>query len=147
MTQAIKVITAITCAVAIFLFTSTSSLEALLSQGTIHFKINHNIQFNQLLDFPSTIEADYIWRKIGHALCFFILTLLLLSICNWIKVLTIGICLAVVTELLQPLFSRDGRILDMVWDTAGILMAIIFYIQIYSKTKKQSPTNRTFEES
>ena len=112
----------------IFVFTCTQSFSDLLYRGIVNFRLNTNPNFGDLLAFTYMDLSDpqYILQKIGHFSSFCILTLLVF---NWIKkyrlTIYISIGYACLTEVLQLFFSRDGRIIDMFIDSAGVLLGII----------------------
>lgn|GEM_PF-908745 len=83
----------------------------------------HDIRFNRPI---------YRIQKIGHFSGFFVLTLLAAAGTRRARAYWRGVGLAagyaVLTELLQPYFGRDGRVFDMLVDGAGIaLAAVIVY--------------------
>ncbi|MNE90246.1 VanZ like family protein [compost metagenome] len=68
----------------------------------------------------------FITRKIGHFVGFAIFAMLLYRINrSYIKSIVWSIAFAVSTEIFQLYFGRDGRIYDMVNDSAGIVTGII----------------------
>ncbi|WP_158598255.1 VanZ family protein [Falsibacillus albus] len=115
-------------ALLIFVFTCSESFVDLFFYGKIHFDVNPHPNFNELFyySFVDFQDPIYVLQKIGHMTCFFILTLLLYS---WLKrtpiVFVIAVGYACLTEFLQIIFNRDGRIFDVFVDSFGILAALV----------------------
>lgn len=114
-------------AILIFIFTCTARLEDIYENLTImfHFQPKPNLQ-ELFFALPQGVGTDFIWRKIGHGLCFFIFTILLARIIkNKASVFIISFLYACSTEIFQLFFNRDGRLFDVGFDTLGILIAIV----------------------
>jgi VanZ family protein len=127
--------------VLIFIFTCSVRLEDLYENFTIMFRFQPKPDLNEiLLSLPKSVGADFVLRKIGHGLCFFIFTILLARIINnkW-AVFIISFLYAGLTEVFQLFFYRDGRLFDIGFDTMGIIIAMIilsFPIKQLSLTSK-----------
>ncbi|MBT2218612.1 VanZ family protein [Virgibacillus dakarensis] len=110
-----------------FLF--TSDINALLSHGAldIHMTSHPDFVFFEIYE----LSPNLLIQKVGHLLMF---AMWLLSIFLGIKRLKtavwITLGLAVVSELIQPYFSRDGHLLDVAFDSIGILL-MAFFIHIF----------------
>ncbi|WP_088052557.1 VanZ family protein [Virgibacillus dakarensis] len=112
---------------AAFLF--TSDINALLSHSAldIHMTSHPDFVFFEIYE----LSPNLLIQKVGHLLMF---AMWLLSIFLGIKRLKtavwITLGLAVVSELIQPYFSRDGHLLDVAFDSIGILL-MEFFIHIF----------------
>jgi VanZ family protein len=78
----------------------------------------------------------YMIQKIGHFSGFLVLTLIFTDLGRQKKGILGAIGFAVLTEILQLYFNRDGRIFDMFIDSLGILSA---YVLCYSSQKNEKP--------
>ena len=79
---------------------------------------------------PNEVTLQFIHRKIGHALVFFILTIGVYCAFPFRYVYGVfPFIYALLTEVLQLFFMRDGRLFDVAFDSGGILAAILI-IQI-----------------
>lgn len=84
-----------------------------------------NPDFHALLKTNLTLSISNIIQKVGHFSGFAVLAFLLYR-CNnsvW-KSFILSVTYAILTELLQLYFGRDGRIYDIVIDTAGVFVAL-----------------------
>ncbi|MFC7395554.1 VanZ family protein [Scopulibacillus cellulosilyticus] len=123
-----RLLVVIAWALVLFILTCTENLDKLLLDHIVQFHFVTHPNFAELLivngdDFTN---AHYLIQKIGHFTGFSILALLLFELLgNRTKVFVISALYAVLTELLQLYFSRDGRLLDMGIDTLGIAMFLI----------------------
>lgn len=115
-------------AIAIIIATCTSDAHAFLFDGVIDFSFNASPNLADLLivDDIDYTDSFYSIQKTGHFLSFALLYALLF---NWLKKLTISAIIAVgfamLTEVLQLYFERDGRLFDVIIDILGILVAIL----------------------
>jgi VanZ family protein len=128
----------------LFLFTCTESMEQFVQQGAIAFSWSPQPNFYEFLyPLPTSPDIDFISRKIGHALSFFILSLLSFSLFLSIKkMLAISLLFAVITEVLQLFFQRGGRLFDIGFDGIGILAALLIMTS-YSVVNKKSLTRNS----
>jgi VanZ family protein len=111
----------------IFLFTCSESMEQLLQQGVISFTWSKHPNMTEFwYPLPTTLDATFISRKLGHALSFFILSILVfLLFLSKKKMLAISLFYAVTTEVLQLFFQRGGRMFDIGFDGMGVVVALI----------------------
>lgn len=128
-----KLILVIIWGVILGINTWTTNLEALLHLQSISFKWISSPYFLSFfyLDDISQIHTHFIMVKLGHFLGFAVLDLLLF---NWKKnhkwSLIISILFALLTEILQLFFGRDGRLYDLIIDSLGAL-SIYFLLKCY----------------
>jgi VanZ family protein len=122
----------------LFLFTCTESMEQFIHQGAIVFSwSNHPNVHEFLYPLPSIPDATFISRKVGHALSFFILSLLCYSVfLSKKKMLVSSLLYAVLTEVLQLFFQRGGRLFDIGFDGVGITMALMAVIVLGNNNEK-----------
>lgn len=109
-----------------FLF--TSDLIALLDHGAlnIHTTSHPEFAFFDLYEF----RFDVVIQKIGHLFMFAIWLLTIFLVVKRLKTavwITLGLALA--SELIQPYFTRDGHLLDVAFDSVGVLlMAFVIHV-------------------
>lgn len=125
----------------IFVCTCTSNPNKLIEHIYVSFNLVMNPDFMELLiDDISLRSTVWLTHKAGHFIGFTILYVLIL---NWLRStkssLAISILLAVLSEIIQLYFARDGRISDMIIDSSGILLA--WYIFKYRFQKNLAPTS------
>jgi VanZ family protein len=115
--------------VVIFVCVCTVNFQQLLDHGMVSFQFNrHPILSDYLIVNDISLHSRiYVTQKIGHFSCFFVLTLIatigVRGGAAFRRGVLIAVGYAVFTELLQPFFGRDGRIVDMFIDSAGIVLA------------------------
>jgi VanZ family protein len=116
----------------IFLLTCTESMEQLLQQGMITFTWRKFPNWDEFwYPLPTTLDATFISRKLGHSLSFFILSLLILFVTlSKQKMLVISLFYSIATEVLQLFFNRGGRLFDIGFDGLGVAAALIIVISI-----------------
>jgi hypothetical protein len=130
-----KLILVIIWGVILGINTWTANLEALLHLRAISFKWISSPYFLSFfyLEDISNIHTHFIMVKLGHFLGFAVLDLLLF---NWTKShkwsLMISIFFALLTEILQLFFGRDGRLYDLMIDSLGAI-AVYFLRKIHFK--------------
>ncbi|WP_442596438.1 VanZ family protein [Neobacillus sp. D3-1R] len=124
----------------IFLSTCNSSFPDLLEHQQISFHWTFTPSFEELLyPLPTEDNPYFTLQKIGHALSFFILALLVMArFPSKIQAFILCFSYAVLTEILQLFFMRDGRLFDIGFDSIGILSAIILMHLVWKITKKKS---------
>ena len=83
---------------------------------------------------------DWILRKIGHFIGFFILALLASNFGKYKSAFYLCIIYAALTEILQLFFFRGGRIYDVINDSLGVLLA---YFAVSSCSVKAPGINET----
>jgi VanZ family protein len=112
-------------AAAILILTCTANFSELMASGKVRFEWVGHPNFSELL-FPLPLELSrgFLLQKCGHAFAFLILTFLLQTkFHSKAFILILAIAFALLTEILQLYFSRDGRMFDMGFDLIGILFA------------------------
>ena len=121
-----KYIPVIVWALCILLATNNHNFQSLLFSQQIGFNIRLFPDLSDLF-IMSDIHLDsktYVFQKIGHALSFGILFLLLArSIGDNRKAIILCSLFAFSTEFLQLFFERSGRLSDVVIDIGGIYLA------------------------
>ncbi|WP_054957474.1 VanZ family protein [Paenibacillus dakarensis] len=132
-----KLIITLWC-VALFIGTCTESVPLLFTDFHIHLNLNSQPTWSDLWRVGAFDSNAYIIQKIGHFFGFFILSLLMTNFGQNKKGLIWAIGYGVLTEILQPIFHRDARILDMLIDTAGALIA--YYICLIFKAIQKKGT-------
>lgn len=110
-----------------FLFTSDSF--ALLDHGAldIHMTSQPDFAFFDIYE----LRVDVVIQKIGHLFMFAIwLLAIFLGIKRLKTAVWITLGLALVSEMVQPYFTRDGRLLDFAFDSVGVLL-MAFFIHVF----------------
>lgn len=122
----------------IFVFTCTANFTELLASGAVRFQWDVHPQLSELLEpMPDQIDGAFLIQKIGHLSAFFILALLLQTkVRSKFAVFLFSVCYAIMTELLQLYFTRDGRLFDIGIDSAGILLSLAIGNLINEKHSK-----------
>lgn len=106
----------------ILLLTTTSNFSAFMLTQTLQFTWTSHPEFIQLLEVPQTVDQGYMMQKFGHMVVFFIL--IICSQRATSKMALIAICFAALTEVLQLYCGRSGRLLDVGYDSLGVLMGM-----------------------
>lgn len=121
-------------ALALFIFTCSLNFHLLIKYHIINFKFNPTPDWSELLklDFQWS-SHEWILRKIGHLIGFFILALISSDYGRYKSAFYITIFYAALTEILQLFFFRGGRIYDIANDSLGVLLAYIFCLLLFSK--------------
>ncbi|CAG9608497.1 VanZ family protein [Pseudoneobacillus rhizosphaerae] len=127
----------------IFLFTCTESIEQFLQQGVISFTWS---KYPNMTEFwyplPTTLDTSFISRKIGHALSFFILSILVFIVStSKKKMFAISLLYGVTTEVLQLFFRRGGRLFDIGFDGMGVVAALFIVVSIQLVQEKSLTRN------
>lgn len=108
----------------LFVGTCTVSASLLMSDFYVHFDFTPHGSLKDLFLLDIMPESDfYIVQKIGHMTGFFILSLLLTKGGKQPSGLIWAVLYALLTEILQPFFNRDGRLVDVLIDSIGIFAA------------------------
>ncbi|MBT2726179.1 VanZ family protein [Bacillus sp. ISL-75] len=112
-------------AAAILILTCTADFSELMASGKIRFEWVGDPNFSELLfPLPLELSRDFLLQKCGHVFAFLILTFLLQTkFHSKAFILILAIAFALLTEILQLYFSRDGRMFDIGFDLIGILFA------------------------
>ena len=115
-----------TWVIIIFILTCTKDVYRLF-EGKIGFVIAQDPHWSDLFILPAWREVSKI-EFVGHFLMFFILTGMLVAVLgNKLVPVLIAFLYGVVTELLQPFFSRGAELIDVLANTSGILSCVILY--------------------
>jgi uncharacterized membrane protein len=138
----LKIFPVIIWGIILLLHTWSSDLGALLRNQTISFTwvaSPNYLSFFYLQDI-STIHHYFIIVKTGHFVGFAIFDYLLFK---WLKnhkqSLALSISFALMTEILQLFFGRDGRMYDLVIDTMGIY-SVYFLLKSHLLTRQNQFT-------
>ncbi|MBY7145088.1 VanZ family protein [Virgibacillus sp. NKC19-3] len=110
-----------------FLF--TSDLIALLDHGALDIQMTSHPDFSFFEIYE--IRFDVLIQKIGHLFMFAIWVLTIFFAIKRLKAavwITLGLAFA--SELIQPYFTRDGHLLDVAFDSIGILL-MAFLIHVF----------------
>lgn len=114
----------------VFACASNSGFWVIGASPSFHWKASPD--FNVMTKLDLIYNSGYIIRKIGHFLGFSILAFLIYSQNKSImKSIIFSILYALLTEILQLYFGRDGRIYDVIIDSAGALFGMIVMRMIY----------------
>ncbi|MFI2857930.1 VanZ family protein [Paenibacillus sp. JSM ZJ436] len=114
-------------AILLFIFTCSFSFQDLIQHQSLDFSFNASPDWSELTDQDvQWYRRDWVLRKAGHLLGFFLLALLASG--GGRSTYAFGLCVlyAAATEILQLYFFRGGRIYDMAIDTLGVLMAYLW---------------------
>lgn len=110
-------------------FIWTHDLNGALYSLHFHFDLNKHPNFMDLFNFSDiSLRSRYWWlAKIGHLIGFALLDFFLfLLIRSKRTTLIITVTFAIVTEVVQLYFYRDGRLYDICIDSLGALLAYFF---------------------
>jgi hypothetical protein len=105
----------------------TDNLSALLFHHAVQFRFSANPDWAGLLSLRDAHVEDLYWWfvKSGHFMGFAVLDLFILQIAkDRRKAAAISLFCAAASEIVQLFFMRDGRLLDIGIDAAGILFAL-----------------------
>lgn len=118
----------------IFILTCTRNVYRLL-EGNIEFVIAGNPNWSDpltLYPLSDISKAEFV----GHFFMFFILTSLLIEVLKRMcSAAVIAFLYGVVTELLQPFFSRGAEGIDLLANTSGIIAFVVLYGIVKSSFK------------
>jgi hypothetical protein len=110
-------------------FLLTSDIQALLEHGAIDIQMTKNPDFMFFEIYE--MRANVVIQKIDHLIMFGIWLLSIFLVIKRLKtavLITLGI--ALVSEIVQPYFSREGHLLDAGFDSVGVLL-MAFFIHIF----------------
>lgn len=107
----------------LFIGTCIKDIRHILTDFQFVFNLHPEWSWSEFLHKDNYRSTSYIIQKIGHFGGFFVLSALASNFGRYKSGLMVAISYGVLTELLQPFFSRDGRILDMIIDAAGAILA------------------------
>ncbi|WP_042462698.1 VanZ family protein [Neobacillus dielmonensis] len=110
----------------IFVLTCTASFSELLAYGEVQFHWESHPDLADLFTpMPEQVSNGFVKQKIGHSFAFFVFALLLQrKKQSKILIFVVATTYAMFTEILQLFFTRDGRLFDIGFDLAGIIMAL-----------------------
>lgn len=122
--------------IVLFIFTCAAN-SGFWSAGVLpYFHWTPSADYHHLLQMDLYHTKAYIIRKIGHFSGFSIFGILLYRINkSYGKSILLSVAFAISTEIFQLYFGRDGRLYDMVIDSAGILTGMILIALIKSLTR------------
>jgi hypothetical protein len=112
----------------LFILTCIESLSGLFEEGRISFQWVRNPDYMTFFDFHSYSfnDVSYIFQKMGHGAAFFILVAVVYwAVRNVAAAFIFSVTIAVSTEIMQLHFSRTGCLLDVGYDTVGILCGLL----------------------
>ena len=114
----------------------TSDPQLFIYNQYVNFDFQSDVNFRDLFiisDFQLT-STFFLFQKIGHFAGFAFLFFFLF---NWIKTyrVTIVLCVifALLTEVLQLYFNRNGRFYDVAIDTTGMVAGYLMCHYFYTK--------------
>lgn len=134
-----RILLTVIWAFCLFVFTCSVNFNLLIRYHIIDFKFNPTPDWAELLklDFQWS-SYDWILRKIGHLIGFFILALLGSDFGKYKSAFFLSVIYAALTEILQLFFFRGGRIYDVVNDSFGILLAYLICLILLRQRTKHS---------
>ncbi|TFB14209.1 VanZ family protein [Filobacillus milosensis] len=104
-----------------FVMLFTASLSDLLKYNVLDFQFVLQPEFEFFKAY--WLREDLIVRKIGHFCIFALLFLHIFYLSNHVqRAVMLSLLVALLSEVLQPYFSRDGRMMDVLINSAGVLM-------------------------
>lgn len=122
----------------------TESFQLLIRYHHVSFNLHKNPDLSSFFDFnfAEFQSNDVVLQKVGHAICFFILVILLTLYFRSLKsAVTVSVAFAFFTEIVQLFFGRHGCLRDVIIDSIGIfLFVIIFYL---FSMNRMTPMKRT----
>lgn len=128
-------------AIIIIIATCNNDAHAFLYDQIIRFSFNASPNLTDLfiIDDIDFTDSFYFLQKTGHFISFALLYVLLF---NWLKKhflsVIIAVSFAIITEILQLYFMRDGRLFDAFIDTVGIFLAFITINATISLKQRQT---------
>jgi len=120
----------------IFIGTCSTGIKDVFLRGQISFRLNAHPSWTEIWMLYHNVDSIFILQKIGHFMVYFILVLLIAKTPHRVRGLLITILYAVLTELLQPFFYRDPRILDMLINSMGAILAYIIGPKVFFRKRK-----------
>ena len=117
--------------IGLIVFTCTESLSLLLTDYEISFRFNPHPNGSSFFhnDLMNVSDPTYLSQKLGHVLSFFLLAFI--GYWAWKSlglVMMVSLAAALSTEVAQLYFSRSGRLLDVGFDLAGMLLFIVLFL-------------------
>ncbi|WP_171050969.1 VanZ family protein [Bacillus sp. BHET2] len=125
----------------LFCLTCTESLHEFVEHQALTFQWTGDPELKSFInftDYPFS-NPSYIKQKVGHAFCFFWLAYsFILVLRNQYMIFFCSVSYALFTESAQLFFSRTGCLLDVGYDTAGILMFFVVYRILHWRVSPKS---------
>jgi len=110
----------------IFILTCTKDVYRLM-EGEVAFVIAQNPHWSDLFTLDPWRDISWI-EFVGHFFMFFIVTGLLIAVLHRVlSAVLIAFLFGIVTELVQPFFSRGAEGIDLLANTVGIISCVILY--------------------
>lgn len=133
-----RIVLTVIWAIVLFIFTCSVNFNLLVQYHIIDFQLNPSPDWLELvkLDFQ-WYSHDWILRKIGHLIGFFILALLASNFGKYKPAFYLSVIYAALTEILQLFFFRGGRIYDVMNDSFGILLAYLCCLILFRKSSRK----------
>lgn len=141
-----RIVLTVIWALALFVFTCSLNFQLLIRYYILDFQFNPTPDWSELLklDFQWS-SHDWILRKIGHLVGFFILALLGSDFGKYKSAFFLSVIYAALTEILQLFFFRGGRIYDVINDSFGILLAyLLCSILLHKKSRRSKNINNIY---
>ncbi|WP_227938683.1 VanZ family protein [Alkalihalobacillus deserti] len=127
----IKIFLSLSWMLLILVFSINSNFKGLIKQGDLAFSFTSNPDFSNLFVFYQFNSSLIIVQKAGHFLAFVLLTIFLIFCFSSLhKVFFIGLAYGLATEMIQPFFHRDGRILDVIINWSGVFLCVFVFVCI-----------------
>lgn len=112
--------------VALLVFTCAADSNFWVTGTLPTFRFAASPDFHNLLKLDWMNSPAYIIRKIGHFMGFLMFGVLLFTVLKkYIASILYSVAFAVSTEIFQLYFGRDGRLYDVVIDSAGIITGML----------------------
>lgn len=126
----------------LFVCTCTKDLKTFIFDSIIQFDMARDPAWREFFIFGNHFdEPTYFLQKVGHFTGFFILSFILSIGIKNIRGIYFALFYAGLTEVLQLIYKRDGRLLDIFIDAAGILCAYLI-CQLLVSSKSNVPNER-----
>ncbi|MBM7570399.1 VanZ family protein [Aquibacillus albus] len=119
----------------IFIGTCTKDVHAFLDKGEVEFVFTLQPELGGFVLFYPPHQFPVI-DIFGHFIMFYILTALLLTVMQNIRVVVLlAISYGLLTEFLQFYFGRDGDIYDFIVDIIGVISYVSIYLVVHKSSK------------
>lgn len=134
-----RIIITVIWALALFVFTCSLNFQLLIQYHIVNFRFNPSPDWSELTKLDlKWYSNDWILRKIGHFIGFFILALLASDFGRKRTAFFWSVAYAALTEILQLFFFRGGRIYDVINDSLGILLAYLLCMILFRKSSRRT---------
>ncbi|MEX3618252.1 VanZ family protein [Paenibacillus glucanolyticus] len=133
-----RIVLTVIWAIVLFIFTCSVNFNLLIQYHIIDFHLNPHPDWSELLklDFQWS-SNDWVLRKIGHFIGFFVLALLASNFGKYKSAFYWCTIYAALTEILQLFFFRGGRIYDVINDAFGIFLAYLFCLTLFNHSSRR----------